>query len=307
MHHQAFSCIGITKVYRQTKALDNVGLTLERGRIYGLIGNNGAGKTTLMRIIMGLSFPTEGKISLFGEEDPKAVVRNRRRIGAMIENPIFNGNMTGACNLELLRVIHGIPGKEAVTASLSMLGLADKGNIAVRNYSLGMKQRLGIAGALLGKPELLVLDEPANGLDPSGIREIRKMLLALNHERQMTMLISSHYLEQLYQLATDYIILHHGKIIEQISQSQLTERCSRYVSIETDNPAAAVATLESNLEDIEIKVYPENEIRIFNFYGRTQQLSGELAAKRIAVRKIASVGISLEDYFTGLVGGDRRV
>lgn len=303
MKTEVFNCIGLTKVYGRVKALDNIKLSLERGRIYGLIGNNGAGKTTLMRLMMGLSSPTSGTMTLLGQKQARDITNIRRRIGAMIENPIFNSNMTGACNLELLRILYGIPDKESVDRSLSMLGLFDKRNVAVKHYSLGMKQRLGLAGAMLGKPELLVLDEPVNGLDPSGIREIREMLLSLNQEHHITMLISSHYLEQLYQLATDYIIIHQGRILEQITQKALAERCSRYISIETDNVSVAVAALESSIKDIEIKVFPGNEIRVYNYYGKIQQLSAELAVKRIFAYKIASVGMGLEEYFTRLVGG----
>lgn len=302
-----FQCEGLCKAYPHVQALQNISLTLERGKIYGLIGNNGAGKTTLLRLIMGLSLPTAGTMSLFGQRGRREMAKCRKHVGALIEEPIFYDHMTGAKNLEVLRILKGIPDRGAVDEALGLLRLADKKRVRVRHYSYGMKQRLGLAAAMLGRPELLVLDEPINGLDPSGIREIREMLLAVSRERETTVLISSHYLEQLYQLATDYIIIHKGRILQQIGRKELEERCSRYVSVVTDDPPAAMAALESALDHIELKVFPEQEIRVYHFHQEARVLADVLSRKRIGIRQITSVGVSLEEYFAGLVGGEGDV
>ena len=197
----------LTKEYRHTVALDHIDLKIEKGKIYGFIGQNGAGKTTFLRLVTGLAFPTSGTLSLWGKTVEKELQEQRKRIGCMIETPALFPTMTAYQNMEIQRIQRGIPDKAVIQKTLDMVGLKDTGKKAVRNFSLGMRQRLGIAIALLNTPEFLILDEPINGLDPAGIVEIRNLLKSLNKEYGMTILVSSHILEELYQTASEFILI----------------------------------------------------------------------------------------------------
>ena len=221
----------ISKEYKNFKALHDVSFMLEEGKIYGLIGQNGAGKTTIMRIICGFSYPTEGRISLFGKQKENELTRERRRIGCMIEQPGLIPNMTAKENLSYHRILRGIPNAEMEDELLAMVGLGETGSKKSKDFSLGMKQRLGIAIALLGNPELLILDEPINGLDPIGVVEIRELIRKLCFDRHITILISSHNLPELYHTATDYIIIHKGEVKQQITLDELEEKCKHYIKI----------------------------------------------------------------------------
>lgn len=202
----------LTKEYRHTVALDHIDLKIEKGKIYGFIGQNGAGKTTFLRLVTGLAFPTSGTLSLWGKTVEKELQEQRKRIGCMIETPALFPTMTAYQNMEIQRIQRGIPDKAVIQKTLDMVGLKDTGKKAVRNFSLGMRQRLGIAIALLNTPEFLILDEPINGLDPAGIVEIRNLLKSLNKEYGMTILVSSHILEELYQTASEFMILCQEKV-----------------------------------------------------------------------------------------------
>lgn len=219
----------LTKEYRHTVALDHIDLKIEKGKIYGFIGQNGAGKTTFLRLVTGLAFPTSGTLSLWGKTVEKELQEQRKRIGCMIETPALFPTMTAYQNMEIQRIQRGIPDKAVIQKTLDMVGLKDTGKKAVRNFSLGMRQRLGIAIALLNTPEFLILDEPINGLDPAGIVEIRNLLKSLNKEYGMTILVSSHILEELYQTASEFILIDKGKIIEEISDRELNDRCKRHI------------------------------------------------------------------------------
>lgn len=305
-----FKCSNLTKMYGQFKALDGIDLSLKSGHIYGLVGNNGAGKTTLMRLMMGLTFPTNGEMELFGEASPKKIITNRRRIGALIETPIYNSNMSGRRNLELVRTLYGIKDSKAVDDALLQMNLMEKADTAVRHYSLGMRQRLGLAGALLGQPDFLVLDEPTNALDPSGIREIREILVSIHKQRKIPMLISSHYLEQLNLLATDYIILHQGKVIRQFTQDELTQQCKSYIALEVEEVEIIKVTidvLKKIYPDINLVVAPNNEIRIYDFMNSIHSIPGPLALAGIEIRKLETVGTTFEEYFMTLIGGEENV
>ena len=221
----------LTKEYRHTVALDHIDLKIEKGKIYGFIGQNGAGKTTFLRLVTGLAFPTSGTLSLWGKTVEKELQEQRKRIGCMIETPALFPTMTAYQNMEIQRIQRGIPDKAVIQKTLDMVGLKDTGKKAVRNFSLGMRQRLGIAIALLNTPEFLILDEPINGLDPAGIVEIRNLLKSLNKEYGMTILVSSHILEELYQTASEFILIDKGKIIEEISDRELNDRCKRHIAI----------------------------------------------------------------------------
>lgn len=202
----------LTKVYGKQKAVNQVSMRVKKGAIYGFIGKNGAGKTTFMKMVAGLAPQTEGTIELFGSKD---LENQRKRIGSLIENPGVYANMTARENLEVIRRSFGIPEKQTVDDTLAFVGLAGNNKKKVKNFSMGMKQRLGLAISLLGNPDFLILDEPMNGLDPEGIKEIRELLLKLNRERGITILISSHILGELSKMATHYGIIKDGILVEE--------------------------------------------------------------------------------------------
>lgn len=294
---------GITKKYRQTLALDNVALKLEKGKIYGFIGQNGAGKTTLIRLITGLAFPTGGELSLWGKTGEKELQEQRKRIGSLIEGPALYTNMTAYQNMEVQRIQRGIPDKSIIDKTLKIVGLADTGKKKVRNFSLGMKQRLGIAIALLNTPEFLILDEPINGLDPAGIKEIRNLIKTLNKEYGMTILISSHILEELYNTATDFILIDKGHIIEELSEAELNEKCKQHVEIKTMDPQKAIMVLENKLNTDNFKVMPDNTIQLYDHLDDLETIAAAMAEEKVLVTGLAVTGDTLEDYFLNKIGG----
>ena len=225
----------LSKKYGEQWAVDNVNMTIEKGQIYGFIGQNGAGKTTLIRLITGLIHRTSGEIELLGASTEAELNKARTMVGSLVETPAFYGNMTARENLEVSRLVRNIAGKESIEEVLSLVGLKDVEKKKVKNFSLGMKQRLGIANALLGNPRFLILDEPINGLDPVSIVEIRELLKKVNKEKEVTMLISSHILGELSELATNYGIINNGKLIEELSAEQLRENCRQYVQIQASD------------------------------------------------------------------------
>ena len=293
----------ISKSYRHFKALDNISITLEAGHVYGFIGENGAGKTTLMRILTGLSFQTEGTYSLFGKENYRQIQDIRRRIGSTIEEPTLYPEFSAYRNLELQRILLGNPDKSVCDDLLKLLDLYDVRNKRVREFSMGMKQPLGIALALVGKPELLILDEPVNGLDPKNISALRTLLKKLNEERGITMLISSHILNELYLLATDYIIIHKGKIIESLSHEQLEAKCENYVKVCTDSLPQCVTVIEKELKIYDYKVMDEHTLHIYAFTEEPQRISRALTQNNIIIGELSVCGQSLEEYFLSLTGG----
>lgn len=294
---------GITKKYRQTLALDNVALKLEKGKIYGFIGQNGAGKTTLIRLITGLAFPTGGELSLWGKTGEKELQEQRKRIGSLIEGPALYTNMTAYQNMEVQRIQRGIPDKSIIDKTLKIVGLADTGKKKVRNFSLGMKQRLGIAIALLNTPEFLILDEPINGLDPAGIKEVRNLIKTLNKEYGMTILISSHILEELYNTATDFILIDKGHIIEELSEAELNEKCKQHVEIKTMDPQKAIMVLENKLNTDNFKVMPDNTIQLYDHLDDLEMIAAAMAEEKVLVTGLAVTGDTLEDYFLNKIGG----
>lgn len=224
----------ICKAYGKNMVLNQVNLTIKAGEIYGLVGENGAGKSSLMKVITGLTKPTSGEISLFGK---KNLEDERNKIGCLIENPALYMDMTARQNLEIQRTQRGIPGKSSIDEVLEIMDLKDAGNKRVKAFSLGMKQRLGIAIALLGRPQLLILDEPINGLDPTKIIYVREVLKNMNEEDGTTILISSHILPELHQLATVYGFIHHGKMLQQITDKELDEKSAWMESVSGESPS----------------------------------------------------------------------
>lgn len=293
----------LTKRYKTQLTLSHVDLCLKQGRIYGLIGKNGAGKTTLMRMIAGLGFPTEGSIELFGRSIQEDLAKTGKRMGALIESAGLVGGMSAKENMHLQCLMKGIPNYELEDELLDLVGLADTGRKKVKNFSLGMRQRLGIATTLIGDPDFLMLDEPINGLDPSGVIEIRNLLKKLSGYDSKTILISSHNLPELYQVATDYIIIHNGEIREILSHEELDERCKAYITLESTDVNQLTTVLESQLHTDQFKVMPDNSVRLFDLLDERDRLGRVLHENGVIVTKLAVFETSLEDYFMNVIGG----
>ncbi|MHB9923632.1 ABC transporter family protein [Clostridium botulinum] len=296
----------LSKKYKKDFVVDSVNISIKRGEIYGFIGENGAGKTTFIRMITGLVAPTNGEIKLFSKEKADELGNIRKRIGALIERPAFYPYMTAYENLEAFRIEKGIPGKECIDKILKSVGLYEDRNKKLKNFSLGMKQKLALAIALLGDPEFLILDEPINGLDPMGIKEIRELLKKLNKEKNITMLISSHILGELYQLATCYGIIHKGKLMEQITLKELDEKCKRSLSIKVDDVNKAATILETELSTNNFKVLPDGTIKLYDYVDNSRLVSSTLTKQNIIIDQIMPNESNLEEYFINLVGGDLK-
>lgn len=297
---------GLTKKYARAAALDRVDVTIRKGRIYGFVGQNGAGKTTFMRLVAGLSRPDSGEIRLFGKSGKKELEVQRKRMGSMIESPALYPYMTAHDNLEAMRIAQGIPNREAAAHCLEIVGLTDTGKKKAQNFSLGMKQRLGIGAALLGEPEFLMLDEPTNGLDPVSIIEIRELLKRLAIEKQLTILVSSHILSELYQLATNYIFLHHGKILREITKEQLDQSCRKHLSILADDVPRAAVALERCLNTRNYTVMPDQTIRLYDSIDDMQRVITILSENHLTIQNIGLAGDSLENYFIDTIGGAKH-
>lgn len=297
----------LTKNYHGVSALNNVSITLDAGKIYGLIGRNGAGKSTLMRLVTGLAFPTSGSIELFGHTGKRELQAEQKRLGSMIEYPSLVSNMTAKENLRFHRIMRGIPDKAVEDKLLKLVGLADTGKKKAKNFSLGMKQRLGIAIALLSEPELLILDEPINGLDPLGVVEIRKLIKKLCEEHQMTILISSHNLPEMYQTATDYIIIHNGEIKQSMTLAQLEEHCQHHLLIGCSQPEKLVTVLETKLNTHNYKVMPDKTVKLYDYLDQKERVAKAIFESGIIVTNFSSEGDTLEDYFISVVGGGKNV
>lgn len=293
----------LTRRYGHTLALDHATLSVEKGQIFGLVGRNGAGKTTLIRLISGQSNPTAGEITLFGASTPAALARARSRTGAMVEIPSFYPYLTARQNLEYYRIQRGIPGRECVDEALEQVRLTDTGQKKFKTFSLGMKQRLGLALALMNHPEFLLLDEPINGLDPEGIVEFRELLLQLNRERQTTILISSHILSELSNLATHYAFIEKGRVLESISADHLREKCRECLELTVDDAARAARVLEEQLGTRDFEVLPRNKLRLYTFLDQPQTVNRCLLENGVGLISAQQRSSDLEDYFLSLIGG----
>lgn len=293
----------ISKKYGSQTAVDSINMTIRKGDIYGFIGQNGAGKTTLIRMVTGLIHKSGGDIELFGKSGEGELNNARKMIGSLIESPSFYGNMTARENLEVSRLVRNIAGKSCADEVLKLVGLSDIGKKKVKNFSLGMKQRLGIANALLGNPKFIILDEPINGLDPMGIVEIRELLKKVNREKDVTILISSHILGELSELATCYGIIANGKLIEEISSEQLSEKCRQYIELEVDDAANTVTVLEKELGITQYEVLENNKIKIFSNLDSVGKINSTISRKGVIVEKIGLKGENLEEYFMRLIRG----
>ena len=291
----------LTKKYKNYTALDDVSITLESGRIYGLIGKNGAGKTTLMRILCGLACPTKGSIQLFGKENPVKIQQERKRMGCIIEEPGLIPTMTGKENLNYHRILRGIPDTSSIDIVLKRVGLSDSKNRKVKDYSLGMRQRLGIAIALLGNPELLILDEPINGLDPVGVVEIRRLICELSQEYHLTILISSHNLPELYHTATDYIILHEGRIKKELSMEELDNQCRHHIRMKCDDVERMTTVMEHQLNTTNYIVLPDHTVKLYDYIDESDYVAKTLFQEGICLLHFSTQGDTLENYFLSLI------
>ena len=290
---------GLTKQYGRHTVVDHVDMHVGKGDIYGFIGKNGAGKTTFMRMVAGLASPAEGSMELFGST---ALEKQRLRVGSLIEQPGLYGKMTARENLEVVRRSLGITERHAVDDMLEFVRLSDTGKKKVKNFSMGMKQRLGIAIALFCSPDFLILDEPINGLDPAGIKEIRDLLLRLNQERQMTILISSHILGELSKIATRYGIIKDGALIEEFDAKELELRCQRCLKLIVDNAERAAAILEEKCHITNYDVPQDGVIRIFDGLDRSWAVNRELIQQGVKLKESYLAGQDLEGYFMDLLG-----
>lgn len=293
----------LTKVYGKTKVVNAVNMHIKKGDIYGFIGKNGAGKTTFMRMVAGLAAPDGGEMELFGKKElEKELEKERRRIGTLIEAPGCYPNLTARDNLEIIRRSFGITNRHTVDEMLEFVGLADAGKKKVKNFSMGMKQRLGIAISLFRNPDFLILDEPINGLDPAGIKEIRDLLVKLNQEKQITILISSHILGELSKVATRYGIIRDGALIEEFTAEELSERCRRCQKLAVDSADKASVILEEKLHIAEYDVPEPGIIRIFGHLEEAARVNRELITGGVEVAESYLAGQDLEGYFMELLG-----
>ncbi len=304
MSEYLLSTNGLTKKFGSHKAVNHVNLHVKKGAIYGFIGRNGAGKTTCLRMISGLAKPTYGEIEMFGykNEELKQV---RSRISCLIEAPGIYGNMSAYENLAIKCKLFGIRDKRYIENILDTVGLSDTGKKKTKHFSLGMKQRLGIGLALVGEPDLLILDEPINGLDPQGIAEIRDMLLKLKEEQNMTIIISSHILEELSKIATHYGIIHNGSLIQELTREELMLRCSERMEIVLDNPKYALPILD-RMGFTNYQVIDKNTIHVYERLEESAVVNMELANAGIPVKGIGITSEELENYFLNLTGGGRN-
>lgn len=296
---------GLEKQFMKQKAVQNADITITEGMICGLIGPNGAGKTTIMKMLGGLVLPTNGSIELFGGSSEDELAKARSRMSFIIETPYAKEKMTARENLEKQRLQKGIPDKDRVKEVLELVGLADTGRKPVKAFSLGMRQRLGIANALLTKPEIMILDEPTNGLDPEGIVEIRELLLKLNREEHITILISSHILSELSLLCTDYIFINKGEISQFVSANELKRICKEYFLIDTDNNALAAAVLQDKLGITQFDVDKDGSIHLYERLEDIHSISKTLFENGVVPVGLSLHEANLEKYYMNMVGGEQ--
>ena len=300
MSNTVLETINLTKKYKKFIALDPASITIKKSAIYGLIGRNGAGKTTLMKVITTLTNKTSGEFKLFDSSDSE-LTESKRRIGCLIENPAFFPNMSAYKNLKYYAIQKGIIDEKQIDEALELVNLNEVKNKKFKTFSLGMKQRLGIALAILDNPDFIILDEPINGLDPIGISDLRETFKKLNEERDITILISSHILSELYAVATKFCIIEKGKVIKELTKEELDLECSKCIVIKTDNVKKAATVLEKELKTTNYKVIDDKEIRLYDYLEQSNSVNKSLIKNDVNVMSIAETGISLEDYFKEVI------
>lgn len=300
MTNSVITMRGLSKSYKKQEVLHNFSLTVQQGHICGLIGPNGAGKTTIMKILAGLMFQPEGELEFFGSSND--LDDSRARMSFMIEQPIISDRMTARENLKYIRYLRGYPDEKRIDEILDIIGLSDTCKKKANKFSLGMKQRLGIGMALLPKPEIMVLDEPVNGLDPEGIVEVRQLIKRMQEEWGVTVLISSHLLSELSELCTDFSIISHGELIENLSREELLVKCRGHIALRTDDINRTAAVLEDKLSVHDYKVIHGEEIHIFEHLGEVWHISKTLTDSGVVITKLNEEGQNLEDYYLEKVG-----
>lgn len=292
----------LSKKYDENIALSKINMNVKQGEIYGLVGNNGAGKTTLLKILTGQTKSTNGRFELFSKTSEKDLMESRKRIGAIIEMPSFYPALTVGQNMEYYRIQRGVPGKSRVDRILKEVNLINHKKKKYADLSLGMKQRLGLALAMLTEPELLLLDEPINGIDPSGIIEIRNLLLRLNKEKNTTVIISSHILTELANVATCYGFLNNGELVEQISTKDLQEKCKSYIEIRVTNASKLAALIEQQLNYKNYKILQNDIVQIYDHNSQADRISELAISNKIGVLGLKEKSINLENYYMSLIG-----
>lgn len=291
----------LTKQYNKNVVLDNVNITIKKGDIYGLIGRNGAGKTTLMKIITTLASPTNGTFELFNTcSENDELFDNKKRVGSLIEYPAFYPNLSAYDNLKYYTIQRGIVDKNQINKVLELVNLTGTGKKKVKTFSLGMKQRLGIALAILNSPDFVILDEPINGLDPIDISELRDTFKKLS-DNGITLLISSHILSELYLLANEFGFLENGKLIKELSKEELDLECSKCLVIKTDDSKKVSVLLEKELNTNNYKVINNEEIRVYDYTDDSDKVSDVLVNNKIKIKGFYESGISLEEYFKEII------
>lgn len=300
MREVAIKTNQLSKKYKSFVALDNANITVYKDDIYGIVGRNGAGKTTLMKIITGLTNKTSGEYEIFSKKDTE-LSNQRRRIGCLIENPAFFGNMSAYDNLKYYCIQKGITNKNKIDEVLEIVNLTNVANKKFKDLSLGMKQRLGIALAIIDDPDMVVLDEPINGLDPIGISELREIFHKMNVERGITILISSHILSELYTVATRFVFIDKGKVIKEITKDELNFECQRCNVVRTNSVNDAVRIAEEVLHARDYKVINDREIRFYSNEIPRIKLCRTLIEQGVDVDELFETGINLEDYFKSLL------
>lgn len=299
--------INLTKTYDQHIAVNRMNMSIRKGEIYGFLGQNGAGKTTAIRMMLGLVKPTSGEVEMFGEKITKNSFRAFERVGAIIETPGSYKNLTAYENLDIHRRLMGISSKSSIEETLELVGLLEVRNRKVSKFSLGMKQRLGLARALLHQPDFLILDEPTNGLDPQGIKDIRHLLLDLAKHRDITILVSSHILNEIEQLATKIGIIHQGQLLEEMNMEQLRQKNRHFLEVTVSNDQHAAFILQENLGIEDYIIIESGKIRIYERMDESMIINRTLVENCVDVAELVFHKGNLEEYFLDLTGGNAVV
>ncbi|AWB46058.1 bacitracin ABC transporter ATP-binding protein [Paenibacillus sp. CAA11] len=297
----------LTKVYDQHVAVNRINMSIHKGEIYGFLGQNGAGKTTAIRMMLGLVKPTSGEVEMFGERVTKNSFRAFERVGAIIETPGSYKNLTAYENLDIHRRLMGMSAKSSIEEALELVGLLDVRNRKVGKFSLGMKQRLGLARALLHQPDFLILDEPTNGLDPQGIKDIRYLLLDLAKRRDITILVSSHILSEIEQLATRIGIIHQGQLLEELDMEQLRQKNRHFLEVTVSNDQQAAFILQEHLGIADFIITELGKIRIYERMDEAMLINRTLVEHGVDIAELLLNKGNLEEYFLQLTGGNAGV
>jgi len=295
--------VGLTKQYGTQFAVNDLNVNVEQGKIYGLLGRNGAGKTTAIRMVTGLLKPTSGDVILFGEKMRTPTKQCFRRIGALIESPAFYENLTAKENLKIIADLRGTQSKNSIEKALELVNLENETKKKVKQFSLGMKQRLGIAMAMMHNPEFIILDEPTNGLDPIGIQQIRLLIKKLSAENGVTVLISSHILSEIEQMADKVGIIDKGVLVEELTMDEIRHRNRHYVKLTVSDMSKTVPILEKELAISDFQILNDNDIKIFQLDNNLKNMNRVLVSNDIGVSELSVKKGNLEEYFLKLTGG----